>query len=181
MKKHIKKVRKKIKSWEKHRNITWTVAIAFFVTFAILGYINVTNENFDREVVGSNSEFGAWKNYTNKTFGFSLRYPNDWVLESPASNIIIFESSDSTFEQVTVSVLGAGDEEAIREALNIVSEDRVPIHEIDGPRIVNLLSNGNLETVVLARPDFRLFVIRGTSRVIDDIVSTLKFLAQENE
>ena len=178
MRKHIKKIRKKIKSWEKHRNITWTVAIAIFVTIALLGYINVTNENFDREVVGTRDNLMVWKKYSNKTLGFSLRYPNDWILESPASNIVLFGDLLSTFEQVTVSVLEASDEEAIREALNIVNESRIPIGEIDGPRIVNLLSNGNLETVILARPDLRLFVIRGTTAVIDDIVSTIKFLKE---
>lgn len=167
--------KKKTNDLVKHRWLIWTVAIAVFMTIAVVGYIKITDVNFDREMVGSLSDPGAWRNYTNKSLGFSLRYPSDWVLESPASNIIMFESGSDVLNQITVSVLEAKDEAAIRGALNDISEERVAIDDIDGPRIVNELVDGEREIVMLARPDTRLFVIRGTSKQIDNIISTVKF------
>ncbi|MDP4001023.1 MAG: hypothetical protein Q8P83_02180 [bacterium] len=167
--------KKKTNDLVKYRWLIWTVAIAVFMTIAVVGYIKITDVNFDREAVGSLSDPGAWRNYTNKSLGFSLRYPSNWVLESPASNIILFESSKDISNQITVSILEAKDEPAIRGALNDTSEERVAIDDIDGPRIVNELADGETEIVILARPDTRLFVIRGTSKQIDDIIGTVKF------
>ncbi|MBI2607765.1 MAG: hypothetical protein HYW51_02985 [Candidatus Doudnabacteria bacterium] len=168
--------KKKTHSLSPHRWLIWTLSIAVFIAIGLVGYIVVTNENFDREVVGNLNEVNAWRTYQSKNLGFSLRYPNDWVLESPADNIILFESDSIANEQVSVSVQRASDETAIRAALDNVSEVRVPIGGIDGPRIVNQLSTGQEEIVVLVRPDSRLFVIRGTSSIIDDIISTVKFI-----
>ena len=162
-----------------HRFLVWVLAVSIFVGIALVGYIVVTDEEFVRVAVEHKSDVNAWKNYRNRTLGFSLRYPPTWVLESPEPNLILFESSEDLTEQVSVSVLEAQDEPAIREALNKVEEELVPVGEIDGPRIVNRLASGEREIVVLVQPAERLFVIRGTSNYFDDIISTIKFLPNE--
>src|SRR3989344_7577829 len=87
-----------------HRFIAWVLAVAIFVGIALVGYIIVTDEEFMRVAVERKSDVGAWKRYTNRDLGFSLRYPPTWVLESPEANVIIFESNESFAEQISVSV-----------------------------------------------------------------------------
>lgn len=83
-----------------------------------------------------------WKTYTNDKYGFSTKYPKDWqVNEKPLSvypdafTIALTFTNPSGQDKIFFNVRPKDDEGMIREALTIISEEKIIVGGIEGAKI----------------------------------------------
>lgn len=153
-----------------NRWLIWAIAYIAFVAIAMLGYLKLAN----LELETSDSNFTPMHSYTDQRLGFGLRYPADWSIEA-ASSSIAFLPSEISSDGVTVSVAIPGSESSIRSKLNVKKEVPVSFNSITATKIKNDLGNGHSETVVLAPYNKKLYVIRGSEQLVDNLLQTFYF------
>lgn len=171
----------KIKPYHLHRIkihpnrwLIWAIAYAIIVAIGMVGYIKVTDVNFDSQVAAEN-QFQPWRSYTNQALGFSLRYPGDWSIESTSKNAVNFIPAASPSEGVSISTSSPTVEKSLRKALNIIAEKSVMVDGAKGSEITNDLGNGALETVILAKHNNKLYVLSGEQKFVRQFLLTFRF------
>jgi hypothetical protein len=160
-----------------HRNrwLIWAVVYVVVVALATVGYIQVSNINFETQNL-ADSQFVPWHSYTNQDLNFSLRYPADWSIEASDKTTVNFVPSDSSDEGVSVSILKPAAETAIRKGLKNWSQDRITIDGNTAVKIRNSSDDGYSETIVMALRKSQLYVLRGTSSLVEKLLLTFNFL-----
>ncbi len=164
---HLHKIKVHHNRW-----LIWAIAYVLFVTLAIVGYLKVSDLNLDVE---SQNTYQPTHSYKDNRLAFSLRYPADWSIESSSNTSITFLPNDSTDEGVVVSVLPASTETAIRKTLTIIDEDRIMVDNVTGSKIINDLGNGHKESVVFAKHNGNLYVIRGSQNYVNKLLLNFLF------
>jgi hypothetical protein len=168
------------KNWHRHlkrkihknRWLIWAVAYMLIVALGLVGYIAVSEIDFEREVVPyQNSE--TWRSYRDGRLAFSLRFPQDWGIEAQ-QNSVIFDGPNWG-EEISVSVGKISDETLLRQSLKIIKEEKIKIDGVSAVKLTNSLGQGADESVVLAKHNNKLYIIRG-SNSFNRIFSTFNFL-----
>ncbi|HEV8601255.1 MAG TPA: hypothetical protein VGQ87_01505 [Patescibacteria group bacterium] len=172
--KQVEKILKK--KIYKNRYLVWAIAIALITCLGLLGYIKVSEIDFERQVVYVKNET-VWQTYRSTHQGFSMRFPPLWTLEAGDNTIIL--NGLTLDEEVIVGVNTLAAEKPIRNSLQIIKEQKITVGGTEAVKISNKPSENATETVVLAKNLGRLYVIRGMSSSFDKIVSTFKFLNSE--
>ncbi len=157
-----------------NRWLIWAIAYAVMVTIAIVGYVKFTDLKYDSELIAENA-YQSWHSYDNDRLGFSLRYPGDWSIEANSDSSVSFTPSDSEDLGVTISAVSPSSENSVRKGLDISSEKSVVVGGVPGVKIRNDLGERHYENVVLVKNAGRLYVIRGTTSLVDRILQTIKF------
>jgi hypothetical protein len=164
---HLHKIKVHHNRW-----LIWAIAYALFVAVAIIGYLKVSDLNLDVE---SQNTYQPTHSYNDKRLGFSLRYPATWSIESSSDTSTTFLPNDSSDEGVVVSVLIPTAETAIRKSLNKIDEDQITVSGISGSKVINDLTNGHKESVVLVQYNGRLYIIRGSQNYVDKLLLNFYF------
>ncbi len=157
-----------------NRWLIWSIAYAVIVAIAMWGYINVSDINFDQQFNAENS-YQSSHAYNDNNLGFGLKYPAGWSIEAGGSSVS-FVPSDSAEEGVTVTRMALGAEKSIRSASKIIREKTITVDGITAVKYTDNLGNGALESVVLIKYSGNLYVIRGSSKLVDQILLTFRFL-----
>jgi hypothetical protein len=156
-----------------NRYLIWAIAYLLFVSIAMLGYLKIVNLGLENE--GSESVFEPMHSYSDARLGFALRYPADWSIEASSSSISFLPSKTSD-EGVTVSITAPSAEVAIRNELEISKETNIMVKENSASKIVNNLGSGHTETVVIIPHNQKLYVVRGSTSLVERIMETFYFL-----
>ncbi len=159
-----------------NRWLAWAIAYLLFVAVALVGYIKVSDVNFDTEQIEAESKFNPWHTYSNQALGFSLRYPGDWSIEAESDSSLNFVPDDLSKQGVNVSVYSTSAEKSVRKALTIASEKEVKVDGTTGVEITNQLENNTSESVVLATHNKKLYVIRGSRSAVLQFLQTFNFV-----
>ncbi|GEM_PF-2124531 len=157
----------------KNRWLAWAIAYALIVAIAMISYIKVSEINFEMQI--AESEFQPWHLYMAKDLGFSVRYPVTWSLEAVGNSSITFMPAKSSDQGVTVMVTNPTDEPAIRQSLTKTDETRILLDNYRAVQILNNLGNGHTETIVMALRNHRLYVLRGTNSLLQQLLLTFHF------
>jgi hypothetical protein len=160
-----------------NRWLAWAIAYLLFVAVALVGYIKVSDVNFDTEQIQAESAFTPWHTYTSQALGFSLRYPGDWSIEAESDSSLNFVPADLAKNGVNVSVYSTSAEKSLRKELNINSEKKVMVDGIAGVEITNQLENNASESIVLATNNKKLYAIRGSRSAVMQFLQTFNFVA----
>lgn len=156
-----------------NRWLIWAIAYAIIVTIAVVGYIKVSEVNFESQV--AENQYSPWHNYKDNKLGFGIRYPAEWAMETTDNSVISFTPTKSPDEGVSVAVLKPSAENAIRGNLKISEESRITLDGNRAVRIVNDLGNNYFETIVMAIRGQRLYVLRGTDALMQELLLTFYF------
>ena len=161
----------------KNRWLIWALAYAVIVTIAVVGYIKVSDINFVNQDI-LNKVLITSRSYTDHRLGFGVRYPSDLGIESSNPSTVIFWSTDSKPEgvSVTVSVNPTSAEKAIRKSLKIVSETRTTVDGISAALITSTIAPGATESVVLVRANNQLYEIAGNPPLVQRFLVTFHFI-----
>lgn len=154
-----------------NRWLIWAIAYMLFVTIALVGYLKVSDLNFDSD--SAQNQFEPSHSYNDQRLGFSLRYPADWAIEADIDSVS-FSPNDLTKYGVTVTQTVPSAEGAIRRTLKISSETTVQVDSVKGYKLTNDLGNGNSESVVIVPHKQKLFVIRGPEFFVQKMLMTFK-------
>jgi hypothetical protein len=72
-----------------NRWLAWTIAYAVIVAIALIGYITVSEVNFESQI--AENEYHPRHFYQNTRLGFSANFPADWAIESDVNlNMVSF-------------------------------------------------------------------------------------------
>jgi len=160
-----------------NRWLVWAVAYMVFVAIALVGYISISNINFDTDVLVAENKYQPWRNYSNRELGFSLRYPGEWSIEAQSHTSVDFVPSDPFRPEVNLTVYSESEERDIRRALNIVSEKESELGGEPAVEIVNRITAGTaVETVLITSHNKKLYVFRGQSSSVRYFAQAFSFL-----
>jgi hypothetical protein len=157
-----------------NRWLAWSIAYVIIVAIALIGYIKVSDINFQSFMSADNS-FSPARMFTSKKLGFSIKYPNEWAIEENTDSSVNFAPNDSEDEGVTVSVSALSAEKALRKTLKIKNETTIMVGGSPAQQISNDLGSNHIETVVLAKHSNHLYVIRGTNSLVSKLLLTFNF------
>ena len=159
-----------------NRWLIWALAYAFFVSIALVGYIKVSDINLDTQLIAENN-FMPGHSYTDKVMGFNLKYPSNWSIEANSPTSLSFTPENSNDSGVAVSTIPLSAEKALRKSLHINGESPITVDGVAADEIYNDLGNdGHFEVVLLVRNNKKLYVIRGTKELVDQLLQTFNFL-----
>jgi hypothetical protein len=158
-----------------NRWLAWAIAYLLFVAVALVGYIKVSDVNFETDQIQAESAFYPWRGYTNHALGFSLRYPSDWSIEAESDASLSFVPTDLSKSGVNVAVFNTTEEKSLRKGLSIDSEKKITVDGVVGAEITNEPAQGSAETVVLVTNEKKLYVIRGERSAVMSFLQTFKF------
>jgi hypothetical protein len=160
-----------------NRWLIWASAYMVFVAIALVGYIAVTNLNFDSELLVAENEYKPWRSYTNHELGFALRYPGEWSIEAMSNTSIDFVPVDMFKSSLNISVYPASNEKDLIKALDVASERTTDLAGVTAKEFVNRLTVGTaVETVLLAVDNRRVYVIRGEHGPVRQFAQTFRFI-----
>src|SRR6185503_5474273 len=154
-----------------NRWLMWVIAYVIFVAIAMVGYLKVSDIDFDTQI-GAENNYQSSHSYSDKNLGFSVRYPIDWSIEANSSSRITFLPSDTSDNGVIVAVTTPTAEKSIRSALKIVDESNFMLDSQSAAKISNDLGFGHSETVVLVQNNHKLYVIRGSGALVEKLLSS---------
>lgn len=158
-----------------NRWLIWAIAYALIVAVAMVGYIKVSEINFETAQIAEN-QFQPWHSYINHSLGFSLRYPADWSIEATNSSAVTFIPSNSTDAGVTVAVAKPSAQKALQKSLKILSKTSTILDGQPATKILNDLGSNHSETVILTVVNKQLYVVRGTNSLVAKLMLTFNFL-----
>lgn len=156
-----------------NRWLIWALAYSLIVAIALMGYIAVTEVDFETQV--SDTDFQPRHFYRDSRLGFSLHYPADWSVEAVDSSTISFVPTKNMDQGVTVEVTEPSLEKTIRKSLKISGERAIRLDSNPAVKIINDLGRGHFETVVLATHNNKLYVLRGTDTLVQQLSLTFHF------
>lgn len=157
-----------------NRWLIWAIAYVVIVTIAVLGYIKVTNVNFETDLLAE-TQYLSSNTYTNKVLGFSLRYPGAWSIEAENSETLRFQPTDGPKEGFTIQVTKPSAETAIRRSIDEISEERVVLDGNRAVKIIGDLGAGSSETIVMSIYKEKLYVLRGDNNEVNKLLVTFRF------
>src|SRR5687768_11256854 len=143
-----------------NRWLIWAIAYVVIVTIAVLGYIKVSNVNFDTDLLAE-TQYQSSNTYKNNALGFALRYPYNWSIEAENSETVRFQPNDGPEEGFSIQVTKTSSETAIRRGIDELSEERIVLDGNRAVKIINDLGNGASETVIMSIYKEKLYVLRG--------------------
>jgi hypothetical protein len=165
--KHIHKIKVHHNRW-----LMWAISAAIIVAAALIAYIQVSNIYFESNIFGQ-PVTGSWTNFTNRVYGYSLKYPKNWAIEAETASSMSFESVSDPNESVSVTIYPGANEKDLRAALFTTKETAT---EVAGLKAVKVSRNKNqAESVVMFKAGAELYVIRGQSSSFDKIVESFRF------
>ncbi|MEO8065341.1 MAG: hypothetical protein ABI643_00605 [Candidatus Doudnabacteria bacterium] len=156
-----------------NRWLVWAIVYGIFVTIALVGYIQVTEVNFESQI--AENTFQPWHTFQDIRLGFRVHFPADWSIEAVNSSMINIFPSTISDEGVSVLVVPPASENAIRKTLKIVQENTIRVDGSPAQKIINDLGGGHSETVVLAQHNNKLYELRGTDNLVMKLVLTFQF------
>lgn len=164
-----------------HRNrwLIWAIAYAVIVTIGLVGYLTVSGINFETQITAENN-FVSWHSFSSPELGFNLHYPVSWVMEAVNKSTINLTPVEGSNQKVTLAVLKPTAETAIRNELTINKETRIQLDNYRAVQIVSDLGNGQMETVVMALRNHKLYVLRGPDALVQKLQLTFHFLPISN-
>jgi hypothetical protein len=156
-----------------NRWLGWSIAYGLIVAVALVGYIKVSDVNFEAQL--AENEFHPWHSYNDARLGFGIRYPADWSIEADNNSTISFLPTNLSDEGVSVHVTKPSAEKAIRRTLKILEESKIALDGQIAAKIINNLGQGHTETVILAVHKSKLYVLRGTDSFVEKLILTFHF------
>src|SRR3989344_1485916 len=153
-----------------NRWLGWAIAYAVFVAMTMVGYIQVSEINFESQI--AENQFFPWHSYLNSHLGFGLRYPADWSIESVNASEVNFIPSLSSDDGVSIQVTTLAAEKTIRKNLKVLSEAPTLLDNHTATKITNDLGWGHSETVITAPYKNKLYVIRGSDVLVQKLQLT---------
>lgn len=157
-----------------NRWLIWAIAYSVIVAIAIIGYISVSEVNFESQIIAENN-FHSWHTYKNFPLGFSVRYPADWAIEADDNTTVDFVPNSNSDQGVTIAVTAPASEKAIRKSLKILREASIMLDGQPAQKITNDLGRGHSETVILAAHMSKLYVLRGSDSLVRQLQLTFRF------
>jgi hypothetical protein len=148
--KHIHKIRVHHNRW-----LWWTVALSILMAVALVGYIKVSNIYFDTQFGHQQEVMKNWNTFTNKSYGYIVKYPKNWAIEAESQTSLNFVNPADAGEYFSVTVYPITEEKVVREELSNRDDDE--------------------EEVTLVKEDGTLYVLRGKSDLFDRIVESFRF------
>ena len=157
-----------------NRWLIWAIAYVVIVSIAVLGYIKVSDVNFESGLFAE-TQYKPFSTYTNNTLGFSLRYPSTWSIEAEDSETVSFSPASSSKEGFSVRVTKPANEVAIRKGIDKLDEMRVVLDGNRAVKLVNDLGNGVSETVIMSIYKEKLYVLRGDNDEVNKLLLSFRF------
>jgi hypothetical protein len=165
--KHIHKIRIHDNRW-----LAWTIALAVLMCASLVAYIQVTGIQFETSMHFSSDANTGWATFTNRSGGYTVKYPKNWGLEADGDRSMSFVDTTQADSYFSVAVHSASDERAIRSSLFPTSEKQIKVAGMDA---VKITQNRNLgETVALLRDGETLYVMRGMGDNFDRMLATFR-------
>ena len=117
-----------------------------------------------------------WRTYENSRLGFSLSYPDNWVLEAEDDSVV-FSNPTNLSEQVTVAQDQASARDIIIKSLNLTLKKDINVDGTSGGLYSepNNGSNKGEQVVLLTRGD-KIYYLSGDSDIFEAIITSFKFL-----
>jgi len=165
--KHIHKVRVHENRW-----LLWAVASTIIAASALIAYIQVSNVHFETQVGFNDPIVNSWTSFSNRVYGYTLRYPKSWAIEADSASGMSFVSPVDANEYFSVTVYPVSAERDVRTTLSSIDEEATVVAGMGAERLT--LRNNRAENVILLKVDDDLFVLRGKSAAFDKIVESFK-------
>src|SRR5258708_1919114 len=158
-----------------HQNrwLIWAIAYVVFVAIAMVGYLKIANIDLEN----SENSYSPTHRYSDVRLGFVLRYPADWSIEASTASIAFLPPLTSD-AGVTVTVTTPAAEKSIRMTLNITKETAITLNNTSASKLINDLGNGHSETVVIIPHDRKLYVVRGSGKLVEKLLPTFYFVSK---
>ncbi len=156
-----------------NRWLIWSIAYALIIGIAMVGYMKVTDVNFETDQLPP-PYFSSAKVYINEQQGFTLRYPAEWSLESQA-NSVEFSPSSISDAGASISVLKQSEQRSLVAGLNVISSQPIMVDGQAGTKIIAEPRSNELETVVTVNYNNKLYVIRGSNAAVNKLLMTFNF------
>jgi hypothetical protein len=139
------------------RYFAWAIASLVIAGSALVSYVLIMGNALSTDAVFTTAAQPN-KIYINSAEGYSVSYPNTWVLEpSDSDSQVVFENPADNRETISVTPLRSGDENSIRTELQLHTE-RDFINS--GGSGVQLFINVNPASPTQPLPDGFAFVSR---------------------
>jgi hypothetical protein len=158
-----------------NRWLIWAIVYVILVAIALVGYIKISDINIDSENTAA-TQFQSFHRFTDQKLGFYTNLPFDWSIETVDANNINFAPVNNSDEGVSVFVLSPSAENSLRKTLTIKSESASKLDASPAETITNDLGSGHTETVILATHNLQLYVIRGTSDLVQKFALIFHFI-----
>lgn len=165
---HVHKIKVHENRW-----LAWAISLALLACAALVAYIQVTNINFETQMADSAYTASSSSLFTNKSEGYTIRYPKNWSLETDGENSISFVNSSNYNEYFNITVYDSSEERTVRQSLFQTEEEDVSINGLSGVKISQ--GRNQPESVVMIENDDRLYVFRGRGDIFERIIRTFKF------
>lgn len=139
-------------------------------------------------------ETADWKTYTNTTGGYTIRYPNEWIYRTTASNVYFTpvladlpEENTSDYAPISVDVRNVLIPEHTRDQLNNYKETAIAVGDIVVKRVsgvfkeTNMYAGIGLDQAMVKYKDRFYYLIHydgkgNFKQIFDQMLSTFKFL-----
>jgi len=136
-----------------------------------------TNQN-----INLNTNQATLKNYKNTDYYFIVDYPSTWSMKTNVSSSDkneIFTAAFTTAldQRVSLSVMPEGLESAVRDSININTENDIKIDAVNGKKLDGTnTKDGSPVTIILVKLNNRLYSFNGQSNDINEIIKNFSFL-----
>lgn len=151
-----------------NRWLAWAIAISIIVGTALVGFIKVSSQNFETEIVPS-AVFN-WRLFAHPTYGFSLNLPHNWQASEDKSAVASFASAADEREKLAVKIFELDTESQIRTNFRTWKQTEIMLDSVAALRFAN-----GSEKIIMAKHNGEIYVLRGTGLQFDKVASTFKF------
>jgi hypothetical protein len=152
-----------------NRYLIWAIVSMFLVAGSLVSYIYIGNINVDTELaINQNIEF--WHTYRDQYITF--RYPAEWLID-PGTNFVGFGPKD--VDSFLIYSYSSASDPAYQSYLKSSKTRPITIDGREGIRVVDGAVN-SYQRIAFVKNGTRLYELRGTTPLFDQIVGTIRFL-----
>ncbi len=155
-----------------NRWFIWAVVLILISGFSLLAFIKWSSLHIDSD--SAFAELRPKKIYTDAS-GYTVRYPNSWIIEKDSSGNTVFENPDNNSESLTITVTTLGTESIIRHSLAITYEKDIAKDNLQIALIKAKDSNdGSSIDAAIITSEKKLYYISGHSSMLESFARNFK-------
>jgi hypothetical protein len=157
-----------------NRYFIWALFLLLISAVSLASYIMVTAYSFDRSFVFA--DIATRKVFTDHQAAYSVRYPNNWVLERGTGGNMTFENPENSKESITISPGALDIEPIIKNSLHIQVERNIARDNLK----IDFIQSGDSKqgdevfNVAIIKTPQKLFYVSGYSPVFEQFVNNFR-------
>ncbi len=153
-----------------NRFLVWAVVIALLVTGMLVSYIYIGNLKVDSELA-VNTDVHYWHTYRDANVTF--RYPAEWLID-PGTGYVGFGPKNQ--DSFLIFSYPAANDPAYTNYLKSANVRQITIDGKPAIRVIDNSSGKNFQRIAFVKNGKRLYELRGTTDLFDQILRTIHFL-----